>query len=85
MKIIDAKLSDLRKELWLRRRNSSILVWTTKDGRQIPINEMTDAHLVNTIRMLVRQQAEEEQRKQEEEEYLLQLEDALGSCPVDLF
>lgn len=29
-------------------------VWITRDGRHTPIAEMTDGHLVNTIRMLER-------------------------------
>ena len=66
MKKINADLADLKKELWLRRRNNSIIAWTTKNGRQIPINEMTDARLVDTIRMITYQQAEEKQRRQEE-------------------
>lgn len=33
-------------------------IWTTKDGRDIPIEEMTDAHLLNTIRF-VRRRAKE--------------------------
>jgi hypothetical protein len=28
-------------------RSSEQLMWTTKDGRQIPINTMTDSHLFN--------------------------------------
>lgn len=28
--------------------------WTTKDGRRIPIREMTDQHLKNAIRFLER-------------------------------
>lgn len=30
------------------------LVWTTRDGRKIPVTEMTDEHLQNTIAMLKR-------------------------------
>lgn len=29
-------------------------VWTTKEGREIPIRTMEDSHLLNTIRMLKR-------------------------------
>lgn len=29
-------------------------VWTTKEGQHIPISQMTDRHLKNTIRMLKR-------------------------------
>ena len=29
-------------------------IWTTRDGRKIPITEMTDAHLTNTINYLKR-------------------------------
>jgi hypothetical protein len=29
-------------------------IWTTRDGREIPICEMTDAHLANCISMILR-------------------------------
>ena len=29
-------------------------VWRTKDGREIPLREMTDEHLTNAMRFLVR-------------------------------
>lgn len=32
-------------------------VWKTKDGREIPINEMADAHLLSVLRMLQRTHA----------------------------
>ena len=28
--------------------------WITKDGREIPVREMTDGHLANCIRMMLR-------------------------------
>jgi hypothetical protein len=30
----------------------AMAVWTTKDGRQIPIEDMSDTHLLRTIRLL---------------------------------
>ena len=41
--------SDLRLEMWLRARESGKLVWTTKDGRQIPLKDMSDTHLINAL------------------------------------
>ena len=29
-----------------------ILLWTTKDGREIPLDEMSDDHIVNALRVL---------------------------------
>ena len=52
-----ASISDLQHEQWLRLRNACEIVWKTKDGREIPINEMTDQHLTNTIAMLERLEA----------------------------
>lgn len=49
-----AGINDLEREAWLRAREKGEIVWQTKDGRQIPIKEMTYEHLVNTIRMLIR-------------------------------
>lgn len=45
-------LDDLRKELWLRRRNSGELAWRTKDGNHIPVKDMTDEQIANAIKML---------------------------------
>lgn len=47
-----ASLSDLELELWLRNRNSGSIYWTTKNGDNIPIKEMSIGHLINTINML---------------------------------
>lgn len=49
-----ATLEDLERELWLRDRNAGTIIWTTKDGKEIPINEMSDEHLLNTINMIKR-------------------------------
>jgi hypothetical protein len=63
-----ATLEDLERELWLRVRESGELVWITKDGNVIPIKEMSNTHLWNTIKMLYR-------NPKAEEDYL----EALGS------
>lgn len=34
-------------------------IWTTRDGTKIPVRDMTDSHLLNTIRMLRRSGANE--------------------------
>ena len=54
-----ATLQDLKLELWLRNRSTGTIYWTTKDNRDIPINEMDNNHLINTIKMLLRQEEED--------------------------
>lgn len=46
---MDADIQDLTKELWLRQRNEGKLKWKTKDGKQIPIKDMTTQHIINAI------------------------------------
>lgn len=29
-------------------------IWTTRDGRRIPISQMSDRHVMNTYKMLIR-------------------------------
>lgn len=64
-----ASLEDLKREL--KERNK---VWVTREGKVIPLKEMSTKHLINTINMLERQEYE---RRIFEENYLfgLTLED----------
>ena len=55
-----AIIQDLKLELWLRQRNSSSIIWTTKDGKNISIKDMDNNHLVNTLKMLLKQEEETE-------------------------
>jgi len=38
--------------LFARQAQREILLWTTKDGREIPIDEMSDEHIANAVRVL---------------------------------
>lgn len=38
-------------------------IWTTKDGREIPVGEMDVEHLRNTLRMLIRKGRERREKK----------------------
>lgn len=49
-----ADLKDLLNERWLRMRERGEIVWTTKDGEEIPIKELSDTHLDNIINMIRR-------------------------------
>lgn len=53
--MVEATLDDLELELWLRQREKKEIVWTTKQGVQIPINDMTDDHIINAIKCITRQ------------------------------
>ena len=55
-----ADLEDLRIELWIRLRNSGEITWTTKEGKTIPIKDMSTPHLINTINPLERTQEMQE-------------------------
>lgn len=55
-----ATIEDLKRERWLRARNSGELVWTTKEGKEIPIKDMSDSHIDNVIHYHSMKQAYED-------------------------
>lgn len=55
-----ATIRDFEFELWLRQRNSGSIYWVTRDGMNIPIKDMDDNHLTNTLKMLVKQAEEDD-------------------------
>ena len=47
-----ANIDDLELELWLRQRNSGSIYWKTRSDKEISIKDIPNAHLVNIINML---------------------------------
>ena len=44
-----ATIEDLKLEQFLRNRNSGKLIWKTKEGKIIPLKELSDEHLTNIL------------------------------------
>lgn len=49
-----ATIEDLRLEQFLRKRNLGTLVWKTKEGKIIPLKELSDEHLTNILNVYSR-------------------------------
>ena len=49
-----ANIDELRLEEFLRGRNSGKLVWKTKEGKIIPLKELSDEHLTNILNVYYR-------------------------------
>ena len=49
-----ATIDDILEEKWLRMRNNGSLKWVTKDGTEVPVKDMTDEHLENAIKSLIK-------------------------------
>ena len=53
-----ANIDELRLEEFLRSRNSGKLVWKTKEGKIIPLKELSDEHLTNILNVYSRNKDE---------------------------
>lgn len=53
-----ATIEDLRLEQFLRKRNLGTLVWKTKEGKIIPLKELSDEHLTNILNVYYRNKAQ---------------------------
>ena len=49
-----ATIDDIRLEQFLRNRNSGKLIWKTKEGKIIPLKELSDEHLTNILNIYYR-------------------------------
>ncbi len=49
-------------EFTARQAQREIVLWTTKDGREIPLEEMTDSHIENAVRVLSKWRAQVRKR-----------------------
>ena len=47
--MVKASIDDIIQELRSRLREKKYIVWETADGKQIPIQDLTDQHLINII------------------------------------
>ena len=57
-----ASIDDLKRERWLRARNSGALVWVTRQGQEIPIKDMTDEHIEAALACYEKKAYEDEMR-----------------------
>ena len=78
---MQATLKDLEQELWLRMRNQGEIKWRTRTGEEIPINYMSDVHLVRAINMCRRAARKAQEKAQEDEWKKLAYEEGLSGCP----
>lgn len=70
--MLKANLEILKLEAFLRLRNNGQIVWKTKSGKVMPIKDMTDSRLYNSIAMLERA-----------EDSYIEIEEAIESYGVD--
>lgn len=71
-----ATADDLQKEYWLRQRK--YIIWRTKDGKDIPIDKLTDEHLENILKMLNRSSFGHLEQTYIPEDLIGDYEDAMG-------
>lgn len=61
-------LQDIQFEMFLRARKKKQLIWKTKDGNHIPLQKISDEHLINILKKMIEFESKKQDWSIEREE-----------------